>query len=245
MNLLDTVFLAGRDIRDYGAYLQSDYKISGQTGSVSLCRGQGDLWFQPVSRDPGMLTVELPLDFQGESPEEIAGNMAALRGLCRGAFFLEVGDGFLYRCCLTEAGECRWSGMSLCSQTLTLAAQRLGQRRSIQGTFPLTLYNPSTWEKTGCTLTLRGFTLNSSDGAHINLFQNGQLYQSFTLEGRFSGHDLLLDGMEKRLRYGSGVVPAGAMVWTEYPYLLPGTITIVLDGGSAQGGEVEFYPGYV
>ena len=230
MNLKDTVFLSGRDIRDFGAYLQSDYRISGQTVTQSLCRGRGDVWFWPLGTDPGMLTVVLPLDFHGQNPEEIAGNMAALRGLCRGAFFLEVGDGFLYRCCLTEAGECRWSGMSLCSQTLTFAAQRLGQSRCIKGTLPL---------------TLRSFTLNSQDGAHINLFQNGTLYQSFTLEGTFSGKDLLLDGMEKRLRYGTGTLPAGSMVWTEYPYLLPGTIKIVLDGGSAERGEVEFYPAFV
>ena len=245
MNGKDTVFIAGRDIRDFGAYLQTDYRISGQTVTQSLCRGRGDVWFHALGTEHGMLTVELPLDFHGAEPETIAGNMAALRGLCRGAFFLEVGDGFLYRCCLTEAGECRWSGMSLCSQTLTLAAQRLGQSRCVKGTLPLTLYNPGTWEKTGCRLILRGFTLNSQDGAHINLFQNGTLYQSFTLEGTFSGKDLLLDGMEKRIRYGTGTLPAGSMVWTEYPYLLPGTIQIVLDGGGAESGEVEFYPAFV
>lgn len=91
------IFIAGQDIRNFGARLCRDYSVSGPTLTPTLRQGRNDSAFHLLGRDYGLIIVTLPLDFYGKNVPEIAKNMAHLRGLCREMVEVSLGDGFRYR----------------------------------------------------------------------------------------------------------------------------------------------------
>lgn len=242
------IYVAGRSLRSFGARLRQGYTVSGSPITPTLRQGKNDSRFFLLDREMGLLTVTLPLDFYGESVRAIAGHMAALRGLCRDLVDVDLGDGFRYRLCLTEIGETEWTGDVLCSQTLTLQGMRLGEKITVRGdgNSVLRLYNPGTWEKTACRLTLTGFRF-TGQRAYVHLRRDGKTYLSwqFTTPGSYPGGDLILDGIEKVNSYAGEGLPSGTVQWTEYPWLPPGESRLIVSGPQVGEVKVEWEPAYV
>ena len=243
-----SIFIAGQDIRNFGARLCTDYSVSGPTLTPTLRQGRNDSAFHLLGRDYGLLTVTLPLDFYGKNVTEIARNMAYLRGLCRETVEVSLGDGFRYRLCLTALGEESWTEDVLCSQTFTLQGQRLGDPITVSGTPPLTIFNPGTWERTACKITLSGFQPTAAI-ATISLKSTSSdtpyLTWKISKSIEYSGETLVLDGVEKCNSYGGQPLPSGTMDWTEYPWLPPDERRLEVDGASVGAAEVEFEPVYL
>lgn len=243
---MNNIYLAGKPISAFGARLRQNYTVSGTPMTATIAQGKNDSRFFLLDRENGLLTVTLPLDFYGKNVREIAGNMAYLRGLCQDMADLDLGDGFHYRLCLTGLGEMEWTGDVLCSQTFTLQGMRLGEKISAAGAPPLTLYNPGTWKKTACRLTLSGYRSKNTDGM-IFLRRDGKSYLTWRIgkNAAFSGGTLILDGTEKTNTYDGGALPEGSMLWTEYPWLPPGESRLLVTGCEISGVEVEWEPGFV
>lgn len=243
-----SIFIAGQDIRTLGARLCADYSISGPTLTPTLRQGRNDSAFHLLGREYGLLTVTLPLDFYGKNVSEIARNMAYLRGLCREIVEVSLEDGFRYRLCLTALGEESWTEDVLCSQTLTLQGQRLGAPVIVSGAPPLTVFNPGTWERTACKLTLIGFT-PTSDFATLSLtsLDSNAPYLTWKISksSAYSGETLVLDGVEKSNSYGGKPLPSGTMDWTEYPWLPPGEGRLEVTGATLDASEIAFEPVYL
>ena len=242
------IFIAGQDIRNFGARLCRDYSVSGPTLTPTLRQGRNDSAFHLLGRDYGLITVTLPLDFYGKNVPEIAQNMAHLRGLCREIVEVSLGDGFRYRLCLSALGEETWTEDVLCSQTFTLRGQRLGDPITVSGKPPLTIFNPGTWEKTACKLTLTGFR-PTANIATISLKSATSdapyLTWKISKSSEFSGETLVLDGVEKCNSYGAAALPCGTMEWTEYPWLGAGEGRLEVSGASVEAAEVAFEPAYL
>lgn len=240
------IYIAGQDISDFGARLRQDYTISGAPISPTLRQGKNDSQFFLLDRSDGLLTVTLPLDFYGENVPEIAKNMAKLRGLCHELVEVSLGDGFRYRLCLTDIGVQEWTEDVLCSQTLTFQGQRLGAPLCVTGTAPLTLYNPGTWSKTACRVTLTDFRPTASNIV-IALRQGNKSYLTWriTNSADYTSGDLVLDGVEKVNSYAGSAVPKSTMRWTEYPWLHPGTCILTASGCKFSEAKVEWQPAYV
>ncbi len=240
------VYLAGRPLRTFGARLRTDYEIAPEAPTQSLQVWPGDSCFQLLDDQPGLLSLTLPLDFLGEDRGEIAGHMAQLRGLLRGICEVDLGDGFLYRCCLTGVSGEEWAGECLCSQILALKGMRHKEEITVSGSAPLTVFNPGTWPRTACTLTLKA--LNCSGSVTIALRQDGKDYLKWTLNGMsgaLTGGDLILSGQDKRNLYRGGNLPQGIMDWAEYPYLRPGTVSLEVTGLEDPQAEITFEPTYL
>lgn len=242
------IYFAGRSLSSFGARLRQSYTVSGSPITPTIRQGKNDSRFFLLDREIGLLTVTLPLDFYGQSVRDIARNMAELRGLCRDLVEADLGDGFRYRLCLTAVGETEWTGDVLCSQTLTLQGMRLGEKITVSsdGGSILRLYNPATWEKTACRLTLSGFRTTSSK-CFVHLRQDGDSYLTWQLtsDESYNGGTLILDGMEKVNSYAGGGLPSGTMQWTEYPWLKPGESHLIVAGAEVSGVKVEWEPAYV
>lgn len=243
---MNNVYLAGQPLSAYGARLRQNYTISGYPTSPTVSQGKNDSRFFLLDRENGLLTVTLPLDFYGENVREIAQNMAKLRGLCQEMLELDLGDGFRYRLILTGAGELEWTGDVLCSQTLTLQGMRLGDPITVSGTPTLRLYNPGSWPKTACRLTILGF-LPSASEAYIRLWHGVESYLTWRISKHiaFTGGRLVLDGIDKTNSYGGEPLPPGSMFWTEYPFLKPGENRLLTSGCDLTGARVEWEPAYL
>lgn len=237
------IYLGGAALRDFGARLRTDYQISGYPRTQVLGHWEDSAFFLLEDR-LGLLTITLPLDFWGRSREEIGENMAALRCRLGKRTELDLGDGFLYRCCLTEAGAEQWSGAVLCSQTLLLTGVRHRERLWAKGTGSLCLYNPGTFPKTACRIILEEARVSGDVPVVLTLRQNGREYLVWRLTGAgFEGKQLILDGEEKRNLYGGGNVPE--MEWREYPYLLPGENTLTVTGMERPQVTLTLIPTYL
>ena len=64
-------------------------------------------------------------------------------------------------------------------------------------------------------------------------------------DAALTGKTLLLDGVEKRSRYGAGALPGGAMTWREYPYLPPGECSVAVTGAEMGEITVEYEPVFI
>ena len=174
--------------------------------------------------------------------------MAYLRSLCREIVEVSLGDGFRYRLCLSALGEEIWTEDVLCSQTFTLRGQRLGDPITVSGKPPLTIFNPGTWEKTACKITLTGFQ-PTADLATISLKSASSdvpyLTWKISKYSEYSGENLVLDGVEKCNFYGAKALPCGTMEWTEYPWLGAGEGRLEVVGASVGAAEVAFEPAYL
>ena len=243
---MNQIYLAGQPLSAYGARLRQTYTVSGCSMTQTISQGKNDSRFFLLDRDCGLLTLTLPLDFYGKNVPEIAKNMANLRGMCQDMLEIDLGDGFRYRVILTGAGEQEWTGDVLCSQTLTFQGMRLGNRLTVTGGTVLDLYNPGTWSRTACRLTLHGYRSKTADGV-ISLRQNGVSFLTWRVspDAAFSGGELVLDGMEKTNSYDGTGLPRGMMLWTEYPFLKPGENRLMVLGCEVTGVTVEWEPGYV
>lgn len=244
---MEGIYIGGRSIRDYGAKLQTDYAISGASPSRTLRREPRTGSFSLLDTGWGLLTLKLPMDFYGESRGEIAWNMAGLRGLLQRDTEIDLGDGFLYRCVLTGAGSESWTGEILCSQELTLQGIRHGEKRTVTGKAPLKLYNPGTFPRTDCVLTIPGFRPSGTSPAVIAISGGGKtlLRWEISPHSALTGNTLILDGAEKRNRYGAGALPSGVMSWREYPYLIPGACGVTVTGAEMGEISVEYEPVFI
>lgn len=244
---MEGIYIGGRSIRTFGAKLRTDYTISGPSPSRTLRREPRTGSFSLLDTGWGLLTLKLPMDFYGGSRGEIAWNMAGLRGLLQKETEIDLGDGFLYRCVLTAAGSESWTGEVLCSQKLTLQGIRHGQGRTVTGKSPLKLYNPGTYPRTDCTISIPGFRPKGTSPAVIALSAGGKTILRWEIapDAALTGKTLLLDGVEKRSRYGAGALPGGAMTWREYPYLPPGECSVAVTGAEMGEISVSYEPVYI
>ncbi len=243
---MNNIYLCGQPLSAYGARLRQSYTVSGYSMTQTIAQGKNDSRFFLLDREMGLLTLTLPLDFYGETVPEIANNMAYLRGLCQEIMELDLGDGFRYRLILTGAGETEWTGEVLCSQTLTFQGVRLGDKITVSGGASMRLFNPGTWQKNACRLTLHGYRSKTGEGV-IFLRQSGKSYLTWRIakNDAFTGGELVLDGIEKTNSYDGGGMPQGSMRWTEYPWLKPGANSLQVAGCEIDGVTVEWEPGYV
>lgn len=244
------VYVSGHDLSEFSAKLERNYTVSGcgvenhwnqgpSRGSILLLRQN----FSPLS-------IRLPLHFYAGSKRETMAQLSRFNALCKGTVTLDLGDGFFYRCILTEIGETAWLGDDFCAVDYTFSGIRCGEKTTLEGAAPLQLYNRATFSKSDCVITLKDFKLKSSVPVTVTVSDGKTTFLTWKLDtagGLYqAGGDLVLDGVNKRNLYGGGNIPTGTLDFFDYPYLKPGTNTVSVSGGlSAADIRIDYVPAYL
>lgn len=244
------VYVSGHDLSEFSAKLERNYAVSG-------C-GLENHWNQGPSRGSILLlgqnfsplSIRLPLNFYAGSKRETMEGIAAFNALCKGLVTLDLGDGFSYRCILTEIGETAWLGDSFCAVDYNFSGIRCGEAVTLTGPAPLHLHNSATFPKSDCVITLKNFKLKSSVPVTVTISDGSTVFLTWkidTAEGHYqAGGDLVLDGVRKRNLYNGGNIPTGTLEFFDYPYLKSGTNTISVSGGlSAADIHLNYVPAYL
>lgn len=244
------VYVSGHDLSEFSAKLERNYAVSG-------C-GLENHWNQGPSRGSILLlgqnfsplSIRLPLNFYAGSKRETMEGIARFNALCKGLVMLDLGDGFSYRCFLTEIGETAWLGDSFCAVDYSFSGIRCGETVTLTGPAPLHLHNSATFPKSDCVITLKHFQLKSGVPVTVTISDGSSVFLTWKLDtagGRYqAGGDLVLDGVNKRNLYNSGNIPTGTLEFFDYPYLKPGMNTVAVSGGlSAADIRVDYVPAYL
>ena len=243
------IYINQHDIREYGAKLQMDYAISGGEIENMTNRGAGrsSTLLLRQSREP--LEITLPLDIYGKDKRETMDHLTGIMALLTGTFEVDLSDGYAYTCTCKEIGATAWVNDEICSVDITLSGFKHGEPMRVSGTAPLRVYNPGTWPKTDCKLTIRALSIPAGTLAIIRLFHATELITEWTLTpliGYITGGDLVLDGQGMQNLYNGGNLRAGTMRWTDYPYLTPGENVLDIECGTASvAATVEFTPTFL
>ncbi len=244
------IYINNHDLSEFGAKLATNYSISGYEVTNSYNQGVNRNSFMLFRQTYGLLTLKLPLDFSGSSKAQTMERIARFHAMCSGNVEINLSDGFSYSCMLTKASETQWLNDEHCTIDYTFTGIRHKEPVSVAQPSPLRLYNAGTWPRNDCIITIKDLVLQPTDVLVIISIYGRELpIQTWRITpkiGRYTGGDLVLDGINKRNLYNGGNIPTGTMVWTDYPYLQPGVNVIAVDGAiSSADLQVEYIPAYL
>lgn len=237
------VYVNGHDLREYCAKLSTNYHISGYTITNSYHQGPNRSSFLFLQQTYGLLSITLPLEFWATDKEATTACMVAFNGNCDEQVEISLPDGFSYTCILSKMTETEWINDSWCAVDYTFVGLRHKAPVEISQATPMKIYNAATWPRNDCRITIKNFKITTDTPVVISLSHEGSTYLSWQIDtssGVYAGGDLVLDGIDKRNLYNAGNVPSNTMVWTDYPYLMPGK-NIITVSGALTTADVELY----
>lgn len=237
------VFVNGHALSEFGAKLVTNYPLSGYEIANTYHQGIDRNSFVLFRQTHGLLSITLPLDFYGSSKMDTMEKMTAFASQCEGQVELNLSDGFAYTCMLEEIGATSWANDEICSVDYSFIGIKHKPPIYISGATPLLLYNAATWPRNDCRIIIKNFKITTDTPVVISLSHDGSTYLSWQIDtssGLYAGGDLVLDGIDKRNLYNAGNVPSNTMVWTDYPYLMPGK-NIITVSGALTTADVELY----
>ena len=244
------VYINGHDLSEFQAKLERDYAMGGCQVENSLNQGPSRSTLLLLRQNFAPLTIRLPLNFYAKTKACTMAHMAAFNALCQGPVELDLSDGFVYHCVLTEIGETAWLGDTFCAADYTFSGIRHKQTATVESAAPIHLVNDGTFPKSDCVITVKNLQCTASVPVIISLSDGETTFLTWKIDtsgGLYqAGGDLVLDGVHKQNRYNGGNIPTGTMAWTDYPYLKPGTNTLSIGGGLTQANmQVQYAPAYL
>lgn len=209
----------GHDLSEFSAKLLSDYELGACAVTSDVFQGTSRSTMLLLSQSFGAMELVLPLEFWGVSREDTVACWSRFCAAVSGKVELDLGDGYLYACCVTNLGQPQWicdgwmsvdvtfQGLRQKPQVTISAASTLGATISCQSTFP----------RTDCVIRIPKAVLGGATQAQVVLGKNKWLLNmSFSAEA-----ELVLDGVNKVFLLDGQNVTA-QMDWEDFPYLVPG-----------------------
>ncbi len=217
--------IAGCDLREFSARLQTGYTMGACQLTTDTFQGTDRSSLLLLCQSCGTMELVLPLEFLGTDRRETVAGWSRFCQAVQGAFDMDLGDGYLYHCVVTDLGRPAWIAEGWLTTDVTLQALRQLSEVTIstRSTADASVYCSSTYPKTDCVITISGAVLTGAEQVSVVLGEN-----SWYLNTAFSGTaDLILDGVNKRfLLDGENV--AARMDWQDFPYLVPGENPMVV-----------------
>lgn len=233
------VTVAGRDLAEFGAKMQSWPEISACEVDVGIFQGVGCNTMHLLQQRRGARRFTCRVDFWGQSPREWAENISAFSALLSsGPVEIDIGDGYLYQSILLAESAPIVSGEVVATVEYQFQAVRHWEARTFKfftSTDGDTIIDcQSNIRKTGCTIKLSADS-GLAQASGLGLVLNGI---SWIYLGVISG-TTILDGIHKT--YTMAMKPISTkLIWTDFPYLIPGenTISIWNETASGEGGRI-------
>lgn len=235
----------GHDLSEFSAKLLTAYRLGACEITSDTFQGTSRSTMLLLSQTYGTMEVVLPLEFWGTSRADTVACWSRFCGAVTGTVELDLGDGFLYACCVTDLGDPQWISDGWMSVDVTFRGLRQKPQVTISAasTIGAAIQCASTFPRTDCTITIPKALLAGATQAQVVLGQNKWL-----LNMNFSSEaELVLDGVNKVFLLNGENVTA-QMDWEDFPYLVPGENPIgvyINTLGVTQGIELTYRPTFL
>lgn len=214
----------GRNLSEFGAKMQSYPILSACAVDVGVFQGAERSSLQMLHNRRGMRTLRCTVDFYGSNYE---------RSLHQSEFdaqflgvepvILDFGDGFWYRAILTKIGDPETVAELITTVEYEFAVTRHRGAEITAEVVPndAAILCHSNVAKTDCVVRV---LFDQMGGATNTVVQLNGL--SFTIADTLTG-DLVIDGINKVFTM-DGKNVAGKLIWTDFPFLVPGINSLSL-----------------
>lgn len=234
------VTVAGRDLAEFGAKMQSWPTISSCEVDSGIFQGAGRNTMHLLQHRRGTRNFTCLIDFVGQTPRQWAANISAFSSaLSSGAVEIDIGDGYLYQAILLAESAPAVSGEVVATVEYQFQAVRHWPVEQIQlnisAAADAALICHSNYPQTDCRIELPLTTALSTLGG-VRLTLNGK---SWAYPLRPTGN-IALDGIRKIYTMGGQYIST-TLRWAEFPSLIPGKneIAIYEELGSGEGSRVD------
>ena len=201
-----------KPLSSYGGRLKREYAVSGLPLENNYFKGRKSSAFVLMETAPGLLTLSLPVVFEGEDRKDVTVRKSSFDRDVYGKSELAMDDGFLYSVFLNEIGESIYPSDCLLECTYVFMGYRHGQKITGSGN---TMYCESTYPYTDCMLTAVPTKNRSNYLLGTVLFPQVQ-----------AGEVLTVDGIHKRILV-NGIPAADRAQWISFPSMVPGKNVIL------------------
>ena len=226
----ETIYINGKDIRDFGAEGQRDYTIGGTQVTNEYFQGRNRTSYVVLASFFGMKTIQFTLVFSAKTRHEALLNKSCLDALLFGKPEIYMPDGFYYSCILNSIGDIEWQGqdgnLMLAIASYQLTGMQHGELVTVLGD---DFICSSTMEKTDCILSV---TVSQAAETYA---LGGAIFHDVA-----AGEKLVFDGINKRI-LRNGAPGAANVEWINFPSLAPGKNSVT----AADPVTVEYYPTYM
>lgn len=233
------VTVAGRDLAEFGAKMQSWPEISACEVDTGIFQGAGRNTMHLLQQRRGARRFICRIDFWGQSPREWAENISAFSALLSdGPVEIDIGDGYLYQSILLAESAPIVSGEVVATVEYQFQAVRHWEARALKFFTSIdgdTIIDcQSNIRKTDCTIKLSADG-NLAQASGLGLRLNGI---SWTYLGVIGG-TTILDGIHKAYTMAKASIST-KLIWTDFPWLKPGenAISIWNETASGEGGRI-------
>lgn len=231
--------IAGRDLAEFGAKMQSWPEISACEVDTGIFQGAGRNTMHLLQQRRGARRFTCRIDFWGQSPREWAENISAFSALLSdGPVEIDIGDGYLYQSILLAESAPIVSGEVVATVEYQFQAVRHWEARTLKFFTSIdgdTIIDcQSNIRKTDCTIKLSADG-NLAQASGLGLRLNGI---SWTYLGVIGG-TTILDGIHKAYTMAKASIST-KLIWTDFPWLKPGenAISIWNETASGEGGRI-------
>ena len=233
------ITVAGRDLAEFRAKMQSWPEIAACDVDTGIFQGVGRNTMHLLQQRRGARSFTCTIDFWGDTPLEWAANISAFSALVStGAVEIDIGDGYLYRAVLLEESAPVVVGEVVATVEYKFQVVRHWPQQTIRLTTSATedtvIVCQSNYPITDCKIYLP-YIGNASGLDGFRLMINNVAWSY----GEEPTAPVTLDGINKIYAMG-GTTISTALVWSDFPFLLPGQNTISLweETASGEGGRI-------
>lgn len=234
------VTVGGRDLAEFGAKMQSWPEITACDMDTGIFQGAGRNTMHLLQQRRGARRFTCRIDFYGQSPREWAANISAFSALVGDeAVEIDIGDGYLYQSILLAESAPIVSGEVVATVEYQFQVVRHWEERTFQIVTTLggdTAFDcQSNIRQTDCAIKLSADG-NLAQASGFRLVLNGT---SWTYLDVISG-TTILDGIRKTYTMAKKSIST-KLIWTDFPYLVPGKNTISIWNETASGEGSRIY----
>ena len=244
-NGISGITVNGHDLKEFSAKLLTEYRLGACAVTSDTFQGDSRSTMLLLGQTYGTMELVLPLEFWGQDRGDTVDCWSRFCRAVSGKVELDLGDGFLYACCVTDLGEPQWITDGWMSVDVTFRGLRQKPQVTIsaQTTLGASVSCTSTYPRTDCVLTIPQALLAGATQAAVVLGENKWfLNMSFSDDA-----ELVLDGVNKVFLLNGENVTA-QMSWEDFPYLVPGENRIAVYINTirvTQGIELTYRPTFL
>lgn len=206
-----------RRLSEFDAHILTSVSVAPIQPDTEVFVGIGRSTQQVIkNRRSAARQMTIMVDFHGNLSTAIR-HESEFEGLFVGAdpVLVDIGDGFLYDCVLTNASQAEGVPEVCVSMIYTFSAVRRGEDKTISFTAERKQYHcESTFPITDCSITIHNFR-GYDEYVEININN-----LRFGFPNGISG-DLVIDGINKII-LDDGENITNSVTWTNFPFLIPG-----------------------
>lgn len=235
----------GHDLAEFSARLLSSYQMGACKLTTDTFQGASRSTLLLLNQNFGAMEIVLPLEFWGLSRRDTVAKWSKFCHMVTGAVELDLKDGYIYACCVTDFGKPAWISDEWMSVDVTFQGlrQKPAVTISAESTIGASVSCESTFPRTDCVVRLPNAILKGAELVHVILGDN-----EWFLRMEFpSPAELVLDGVHKIFKLNGANITA-QMQWEDFPYLVPGENKVgvyINTIGVTRGVELTYRPTFL